>query len=102
MNTKTLKLDKKILKNTFVSAIILAGLLFATYIYFVGNTTFSLVESKNTEQDIKEVKSDIAVLEQEYMKTLEVFTKTFALEQGFEEMSESDFASRKVFVTMNQ
>lgn len=100
MTDRILQLNNEVLGNNAEKSIFYAlstGLVvvFFMYTYLVGSIIFGLVERKNTEISARELRSDIAVLEVEYLDLSGEITLEKAKELGFTEAKDQVFTERK-------
>lgn len=83
------KVQSAISQSTFkriVSALsVSVGVLFVGYIYLVGALTFSVIEQKNVEQNLKKTTAAIGNVELTYLATSRGLTKDYAKSLGFVE-----------------
>ena len=83
------KVQSAISQSTFkriVSALsVSVGVLFVGYIYLVGALTFSVIEQKNVEQNLKKTTAAIGNVELAYLATSRSLTKDYAKSLGFVE-----------------
>ncbi len=71
------------LKKVSTYAWLAAGVLFVSYLYFVGAITFSVIKQEGLAQNIKTTVSEIGKHELEYLKLQKSLTESFAIAQGF-------------------
>ncbi len=64
------------------------------YVYVVGQTTFSVIERKELENDSQVLMSYISSLELDYLSKSSTVTLALAHERGFIDVSPQAFASR--------
>ena len=74
-------------------------LLIASYLYFVSNTIFNIIERKTAENDIRTLTSQTAELELEYFSLSNKINLELAKQLGFYEPTNISFAVRKALVT---
>jgi len=95
MKTKTLKLN---IENQKIIFWILASIIFILilmYSYFVNASVLSVVERKNTNQELTITSSRVAEIESKYFTSLDRVTLNLALSRGFMETETSSFVARK-------
>ena len=90
-------LKQKIYNKKTLNILILSNvLLFASYLFFVGATTFQVVSRKNTEEDVRNLQSVRAGLENSYNEYSKNYTKDFARSIGFVEAIPTFYVTESV------
>ncbi|MEZ4210941.1 MAG: hypothetical protein R3B39_01430 [Candidatus Paceibacterota bacterium] len=79
----------------FFSLILLVGIAFSLYMFFLGRTIFDLVDRKNVEQEIRLASSRISELELLVLDYNNEVTLQKAYELGFINNADPKFVSRK-------
>ncbi len=80
---------------------VLMGITFASYVYFVGAITFSVIERQSIEQNVRELLSDISAQELEYLALDRELTKQEARSLGLSEAKELSFSARAAGFALN-
>lgn len=75
---------KKIVSTLSISV----GVLFVGYIYLVGALTFSVIEQKNAQQQLKKTTAAIGAVELSYLSASRGLTKEYAKSLGFVETTQ--------------
>ncbi len=73
---------------------------FFLYIFYISKTVFLLVESKNLENQKRELATEISELELETLSLNDSISIDKALELGFIENKDTQFISQKPIVTL--
>lgn len=81
-------------KRLFYGVSAMLGLLFLSYVYFLGTITFDIVERKALESEAKNLASDVSALELQYLALSNNIDMQFAGTLGFAEAKVQHFASR--------
>ena len=71
------------------------GVLFASYLYFVGAITFSVINQQSLNQETKQLVSSISQKEVVYLTNQKALTKDFAIENGLVVPKDVAFATPK-------
>lgn len=79
----------------------LIGLVFASYLYFVGAITFSVIERQGLEQHVRELLSDISAQELRYLAIDRSLTRESAIALGLVESNHLTFSARNSNVAIN-
>lgn len=85
----------KALRTIGTYAWIGTGVLFVSYIYFVGSITFSIVKQQATQSDIKSLISSMSKQELAYLNTQKTLTENYASELGMVRATVVSFATPK-------
>lgn len=89
------------LKRSIKTLWALLAVTFASYLYFVGAITFSVVERQGLEQQVKELLSDISTQELKYLAIDRSMTKGLAISLGLGESGKITFSARNQNVALN-
>lgn len=89
------------LKKIARSAWLVAGVLFAAYLYFVGAITFSVVAQEALAQDITTLRSQASIAELQYLESQKSFTEAEARALGFIDPQELSYAATAPSVAFN-
>ncbi len=100
MTERILQLNNELLgnnsqKNVFYTLAFSIILIFIIYSYLVGSIIFSFVENEKVEIKTRDLRSQVGVLEVEYLDLSRKITLEFARQLGFEEATNQVFISRK-------
>lgn len=71
------------------------GVLFVSYMYFVGSITFSIVKQQGTQSDIKTLISSMSKQELAYLNTQKELTENYAATIGMVPATMVSFATPK-------
>ena len=69
------------------------GVLFASYLYFVGAITFSVINQQTLSQETKHLTSTMGMQEVTYLSSQKELTQQFALDQGMVASPKVTFAT---------
>lgn len=98
-NTRTRAIVANNLERRLFYVLITLLLLSAiSYMYFVAQTTFNIIERKNAQHEISILGSHIGELELEYLSLNNQIDLDFAYKLGFQEPRKIHFASREALV----
>jgi len=78
--------------KVFRVLLIMFCLLCASYLFFVGNITFSIVAKKSMENEARTIKSEIGALELKYIEASNNVTLELAQSLGYTEAGKIHFA----------
>lgn len=71
------------------------GVLFVSYLYFVGSITFSIVQQQQTQSDIKSLISSMSKQELQYLTTQKTLNENYATSIGMVSANVVSFAMPK-------
>ncbi len=100
--TKAKAITNDIAQNTntqkTIFRMLIAGsvLLFAVYIYLIGSITFNVIARKSLENTIASLTGRVNQLELTYLSSVNSTDKSYALANGFVNVSQNIFASRDI------
>ncbi len=83
----------KTLRSLTVYTWIAAGVLFVSYLYFVGAITFSVIKERGLQQETKSLISSMGKEELAYLSAQKTLTKEYALQSGFVSATTVSFAT---------
>lgn len=67
------------------------GMIVASYVYFVNQTILTIAQTHDLQETIGEVRSEMTSLEVAYLKKQEMFTESYAFENGFVDPQETTY-----------
>jgi hypothetical protein len=100
--TKAKAISNEIAQNNDTKKVIFyilmtsSALLFIVYIYIIGTITFNIVARKSLENTVANLTEKVNNLEISYLNEINKTDKTYALSNGFVEVSNNIFATRDI------
>lgn len=93
MNTRIINNDN-LMERFFRALCVTLGLLFLSYLYFLGSITFGIVERRALETQAKDLASEVSNLELQYLALSNKIDMRLAGTLGFAETKSARFVSR--------
>jgi hypothetical protein len=101
MKEITVQSNRKLVSTALITAVILLAS-FIFYMVSVSSVTFSLVESKALESGVREMRSEIALLQENMNVSLYSIEIGEAIDLGFQKTTISEVINTKEVVVLNQ